>query len=365
MFGGGNKKDESTPLMHQPSSSTLPSLPSARDDTNLSEELDDFDSNDDDDMDGKIYFTGLKESSIRRESMMADQLSSRLLAIADDDSEAEERILRESLALDVPLHHRQELLAMSSRSFVESQRAKPAARNRFLSMALLVLFSFAVIGVALYVGVQFIGPPNVPAGPYRLLERQEGNNFFDFWSFYEGPDSVGSNGYITYVSEATARVLGIVNVTMEKDDLDVYYAEDHDAKRKRRRKLKQQPEEPFVYFKTSPTPMGPRDSIRLEGKRRYNRGLFIIDVRHMPQGCGVWPAFWMTDEANWPVNGEIDIVEGVNYQKEAKTALHSTKDCDMYDVPVGTMTGSWDTAVGIPDKKTVRTHISCYYLLSF
>jgi hypothetical protein len=24
----------------------------------------------------------------------------------------------------------------------------------------------------------------------------------------------------------------------------------------------------------------------------------------MPAGCGTWPAFWLTDEANWPVNGK-------------------------------------------------------------
>lgn len=158
---------------------------------------------------------------------------------------------------------------------------------------------------------------------------------------------------------------------MEKDDLDVFYAA---RRRQRRRQLlksnatvtlreseslvppnakNQQPEEPFLYLTTASTPKGPRESIRLEGKRRFNRGLFIIDVRHMPSGCGLWPAFWLTDEANWPVNGEIDIVEGVNYQSEAKTALHTTKHCDMQDVPVGTMTGIWDTAVGIPDKKTV------------
>lgn len=52
------------------------------------------------------------------------------------------------------------------------------------------------------------------------------------------------------------------------------------------------------------------------------------------------------------MNGEIDIVEGVNFQAEAKTALHTNQGCDMYDVPLGTMTGSWDTAVGIPDRKT-------------
>lgn len=72
----------------------------------------------------------------------------------------------------------------------------------------------------------------------------------------------------------------------------------------------------------------------------------------MPAGCGTWPAFWLTDEANWPVNGEIDIVEGVNYQDTAKTALHTTRECRMDDVAEGSKTGSWDTAVGIPNRKT-------------
>jgi hypothetical protein len=235
------------------------------------------------------------------------------------------------------------------------------------------------------------------------LVTQEGMEFFDFYDFYEGPDSVGSNGYNTYVGEARALELGIVNVTMEKDILDI-----------KGRKLKQTrstdsgnetsimnitsndtgidvsipdsviqdqikaqndqtsaaddgeiqdeqtlvdsmpglKKEPFIYMMSAPTPEGPREAIRLEGKQRFNRGLFIIDLRHMPAGCGVWPAFWLTDEANWPVNGEIDIVEGVNYQSAAKTALHSTQGCSMDDIPMGVKTGSWDTAVGIPDKDT-------------
>ena len=160
---------------------------------------------------------------------------------------------------------------------------------------------------------------------------------------------MGSNGYITYVSEQRAKDVAIANISHEVDELDTFY---------RRRSLAEATtadptkKEPFLYLKTAATEAGPRESIRLEGKRRFNRGLFIIDVRHMPVGCGAWPAFWLTDEANWPVNGEIDIVEGVNFQDEAKTALHTTRGCDMNDVPVGTMSGTWDTAVGIPDKKT-------------
>jgi hypothetical protein len=171
------------------------------------------------------------------------------------------------------------------------------------------------------------------------------------------------------VSERTATDLGIVNITYEKDILD-----DYNRRRQRRRKLedisnsssnnnnrtssnpartaKDKKDKPFIYMGSSSTEEGPRNSIRLEGNRRFNRGLFIIDLRHMPAGCGTWPAFWLTDEANWPVNGEIDIVEGVNFQSVAKTALHSTKGCSMDDIPLGTMTGEWDTATGIPNAKT-------------
>jgi hypothetical protein len=110
---------------------------------------------------------------------------------------------------------------------------------------------------------------------------QEGDEFFDYYTFYEGPDSAGSNGYITYVSEDRANEIGIANVTYEDDDLDIFYADSSQARQK----------EPFLYLMSAPTEKGPRESIRLEGKKRFNRGLFIIDVRHIPAGCGVWPAF--------------------------------------------------------------------------
>jgi hypothetical protein len=121
------------------------------------------------------------------------------------------------------------------------------------------------------------------------------------------------------------------------------------------------PTETFIILGSKATPDGPRNSIRLEGRRRFNRGLFIVDLRHMPSGCGTWPALWLTDEANWPVNGEIDIIEGVNYQDTAKTALHTAKECKMDDVPELTKTGSWDTAVGIPDRKTGKPDMTFRY----
>jgi hypothetical protein len=325
-----------------------------------------------------LAFEKLRPAQLK-EARAAERLSIRLLAVDDDDSEEEDRVLRHSLRLLRDEDEEDEgegeeprspaRLARSSRIYKkmlddtleESNQKK--ARWSLVTMLTLTVVGLAVVVAAFYVGSKVVGPPNQPTGPYQLIERQEGSEFFDYYSFYEGRDSVGSNGYLMYVSETTAANLGIVNVTYEKDMLDEY-----DRERQRRRKLEgssninnrtsstkvkyDEKDKPFIYMGSSPTDEGPRNSIRLEGNRRFNRGLFIIDLRHMPAGCGTWPAFWLTDEANWPVNGEIDIVEGVNFQSVAKTALHSTKGCSMDDIPLGTMTGEWDTATGIPNAKT-------------
>ena len=48
-----------------------------------------------------------------------------------------------------------------------------------------------------------------------------------------------------------------------------------------------------------------RKSVRIESKNQYDSGLFIFDILHTPYGCGTWPAVWLTDPSNWPMNGEI------------------------------------------------------------
>ena len=108
-------------------------------------------------------------------------------------------------------------------------------------------------------------------GQYKLIQRQEGKAFLDFYTFYEGSDSPGSAGYNEYVSKEEATKLGIVG--LKKDPLT---------------------EENLVFMKSAPTLDGPRSSIRIEGKTDFDRGLFILDVRKMPNGDGVWPAFWLT-----------------------------------------------------------------------
>ena len=163
-----------------------------------------------------------------------------------------------------------------------------------------------------------------PLGSYKLFERQQGLTFLDFYDFYSGADSLGSAGYNTYVNRERALHLGLANVTQE-----------------------------FVTLKSASTAKGPRESVRLEGKTRFDRGLFLLDLDHMPAGCGVWPAFWLTNEDHWPDHGEIDIMEGVNYQTTAKTALHTSESCTMYaHDPRWEWTGVWDNATGIPNTYT-------------
>lgn len=187
---------------------------------------------------------------------------------------------------------------------------------------------FVVANAILWAIIDTDPQHGVPIGPYKLLERQEGADFFDYYTFFDGEDSLGSAGYNTYVGKKEAMKLGLANVTTE-DGID------------------------YVYMSSTPTEDGPRSSVRLEGKRRFDRGLFILDLEHMPAGCGVWPAFWLTDEEHWPDNGEIDIVEGVNTQTRAKTALHTSESCSMYGhVSPFSHTGEWDSATGIPNTWT-------------
>jgi hypothetical protein len=51
-----------------------------------------------------------------------------------------------------------------------------------------------------------------------------------------------------------------------------------------------------------------RPSVRLESKQTFTEGLFVLDLTHIPTGCGIWPAFWTVGLGDWPVDGEIGTV---------------------------------------------------------
>ncbi|KAF9066759.1 2 beta-glucanase [Rhodocollybia butyracea] len=76
-------------------------------------------------------------------------------------------------------------------------------------------------------------------------------------------------------------------------------------------------------------PSGPgRNSVRIQSNKQYETSVMIFNILHMPQGCGTWPAVW-TVGGDWPNNGEIDILEGVNDQGTNQATLHTSPGCTM------------------------------------
>ncbi|KZW00245.1 hypothetical protein EXIGLDRAFT_830896 [Exidia glandulosa HHB12029] len=73
-----------------------------------------------------------------------------------------------------------------------------------------------------------------------------------------------------------------------------------------------------------------RDSVRITSRKSYNDSLFILDIVHMPTGCGTWPAWWtVSKKGPWPAGGEVDIIEGVNNGVDNLSSLHTSSGCTM------------------------------------
>lgn len=70
-----------------------------------------------------------------------------------------------------------------------------------------------------------------------------------------------------------------------------------------------------------------RDSVRIQSHERYFDSLLVLDLVHMPVGCGTWPAFWTIGTGEWPTGGEIDIIEGTNDQGNNQYTVHTTTSC--------------------------------------
>ncbi|KAA8643526.1 hypothetical protein EYZ11_004286 [Aspergillus tanneri] len=129
------------------------------------------------------------------------------------------------------------------------------------------------------------------------LRDDYGPSFFDKFTFFTAPDP--TNGFVKYVDRQTAQNSGLIST-----DGSIRMGVDS----------------------TNVAPGG-RQSVRITSNQAYDRGLFILDLDHMPGGiCGTWPAFWLVGP-NWPNNGEVDIIEGVNDQSKNKMALHTSDGC--------------------------------------
>ncbi|THH05185.1 hypothetical protein EW145_g4975 [Phellinidium pouzarii] len=72
-----------------------------------------------------------------------------------------------------------------------------------------------------------------------------------------------------------------------------------------------------------------RNSTRIRSVATYTTHVAVFDIRHMPQGCGTWPAVWETNRYDWPNSGEVDIFEGANDVRPNLSSLHTSANCTM------------------------------------
>ncbi|KAI8069803.1 concanavalin A-like lectin/glucanase domain-containing protein [Gilbertella persicaria] len=141
------------------------------------------------------------------------------------------------------------------------------------------------------------------ASAWTVKEALSGENFFNGFDYFTGADP--THGFVQYVDKATAKAKNLIytqngQVIIKADNSTV-------------------------------TPNG-RPSIRLTSHYTFTTGLVVLDLEHMPTGCGTWPAFWTLGTGTWPNNGEIDIIEGVHNQAHNQVTLHTSAGCTMEGV---------------------------------
>ncbi|KAI5122150.1 hypothetical protein M0805_000797 [Coniferiporia weirii] len=160
---------------------------------------------------------------------------------------------------------------------------------------------FALLAAALLSGSPLLA--SATGAVWTLKDSFVGEGFLSGFNFEAIADP--THGRVNYVDQATAQSLGLVTAEgdtfiMRSDNTTVLTASD----------------------------LG-RNSIRIRSNNLYTSHVAVFDIRHMPQGCGTWPAVWETLEDGWPAGGEIDIVEGVNDVVPNQSTLHTSPNCTM------------------------------------
>ncbi|CAJ1403047.1 unnamed protein product [Effrenium voratum] len=162
---------------------------------------------------------------------------------------------------------------------------------------------------------------------YRKVESLMGPDFFNHWSFYTGPDP--THGNVDFVGKDEAWTKKLLSASADR-----------------------------VLMKADNTTLlsgtDGRGAVRIESLNRYNGGLFILTLDHVPTACGAWPAFWMFgDDAQhaWPRWGEFDILESIHMLNYATTTLHTRDNCDQRAVNEGIDFEGQGWAVGTQENK--------------
>ena len=74
-----------------------------------------------------------------------------------------------------------------------------------------------------------------------------------------------------------------------------------------------------------------RDSVRLHSSSEFIGGVFLMELDHMPTGCGTWPAWWMHKDPGIS-RGRIDIIDTFNDFSVNQASGHVLGNCDLSNV---------------------------------
>ncbi|KAH8828333.1 glycoside hydrolase family 16 protein [Flagelloscypha sp. PMI_526] len=138
---------------------------------------------------------------------------------------------------------------------------------------------------------------------YALSNSYVGFDFFEGfkWETFDDP----THGRVNYIDQQTAKAQ---NLSWASDHKFVMRADS--------------------YMVLEPVGPRGRDSVRITSHEYWGDSVIILNLSHMPEGWGTWPAFWtLSKRGPWPAGGEashIDIIEGVNMNSDNLASLHTT-----------------------------------------
>ncbi|OCH91949.1 endo-1,3(4)-beta-glucanase-like protein [Obba rivulosa] len=152
-------------------------------------------------------------------------------------------------------------------------------------------------------GTSVLAALHVQAGTYNLYQNNVGADFLQnfVWETTANP----SGGAVEYTTQSAALA---ANLSYAYGDTFVMRVDD------------------TTTLSASATG---RQSVRIKSNEQYTTHAVVFDIRHMPQGCGTWPAIWEVDDTVGVANGELDIMEGVNNVSPSYTTLHTGGSCTM------------------------------------
>ncbi|KAI9721678.1 MAG: hypothetical protein M1828_005046 [Chrysothrix sp. TS-e1954] len=180
-------------------------------------------------------------------------------------------------------------------------------RTKLIVIAASVILLLIIVIVAAVEGVRANRYPDYSHLQYSQVASYAPENFFDNFDYWDTADP--ANGFVHYDNpiDAVNR-----NLTYSSSTSAILRVDNSQTD------------------ETSTNAITGRHSARVYSKTTWNDGLFLFDVLHSPYGCGSWPALWLSDQYNWPNNGEIDIIESVNQGNDSnQMTLHTTGGCSM------------------------------------